>query len=82
MKKTYTKPIVAFENFQIISNFAAGCAQIVTTLAEGTCGIPVLEDLIVFSDNSKGDCNALPDESLDDFACYHSPTSDTKLFNS
>ena len=72
MKKTYSKPVIVFESFQLATSIASGCA-------DGT-KIPVdVGGFTVFAD--KG-CDTLPQEEIDENSCYHVPTADSNVFSS
>ena len=38
MKKTYTKPELYFESFELSANIATGCGIITKTATQGICG--------------------------------------------
>ena len=40
MKRNYTKPQIAFDDFTLTTNIAAGCGRIVDNPTNGTCGVP------------------------------------------
>ncbi len=81
MKKSYVKPQVLFEDFQLSANIAAGCgyrinhADTINTL----CTYDMTDEK-VFNTILAGGCTTTPPE--DDSICYHNPTSQTKLFTS
>lgn len=76
MKKTYIKPEVYFEDFELSANIAAGCGKIVPH-AEGQCRFDVTGMGTVFTSNLE--CGYPPEEAG---LCYHNPDGDAKLFGS
>lgn len=82
MKRSYVKPAVYFENFQLSANIATGCGAIIKNPSSGTCGAPITGDTTVFIDKS---ICTIPVEDGSETAngmCYHVPTETNKLFNS
>ena len=54
MKKTYCKPQIAFESFELTSSIAAGCAIPANQNLDGQCSITIGGmDLFAFSDLDK-----------------------------
>ena len=80
MKKTYVKPQVYFEDFQLSASIAAGC-EVTTTLqtAEGQCGFDDGAH-IIFIQGYTG-CVYGQDESSSSI-CYHVPDQNYNLFTS
>ena len=76
MKKTYVKPEVYFESFELSANIATGCALPINHQVDG-CN-QGLGDFtgIVFLENT---CTA---PVRDNGTCYHVPFDATKLFTS
>ena len=86
MKKTYSKPVIVFESFQLATSIAGGCALGTKpsvdvggfqVFADTGCGAMPQE---VFTDSN--DCNTLPQEGKDDNICYDVPTADSNVFSS
>lgn len=75
MKKSYVKPKVYFENFQLSANIATGCG-IATNQAMGTCNFLVGLGTLFDKDNV---CQYVPDESG---VCYQISIDDQKVFTS
>ena len=73
MKKTYSKPVIVFESFQLATSIAGGCAL-------GTEPPVDVGGFIVFTDSNV--CNTLPEEGKDYNICYHVPTEDSNVFSS
>lgn len=75
MKKCYSKPEIAFEDFSLSVSIAAGCEQIVNS------GVNVCKWYIsfgsgtreVFNDSVSGGCQTTPAEAGFDTLCYHVP---------
>lgn len=80
MKKTYTKPELYFESFELSANIATGCGIITKTLTENACGYIQPGVGVLFVDSSTG-CDYQGADG-DNSVCYHVPTSDVKLFTS
>lgn len=75
MKKSYVKPQLYFENFQLSTSIAAGCG-FATNHAKGDCNyIPNVGT--VFSQNPT--CLIVPDESG---VCYQISVDGQKVFTS
>lgn len=81
MKKTYAKPQIVFESFQLTANIAGGCNTSPNSTNEATCGYNdngwiVFQNSAVCIDvqvGTDGEYNGL---------CYHVPTGDKSVFTS
>lgn len=80
MKKTYVKPELYFENFELSSNIASGCEKQIRTQSYGTCGLDIPGLGTIFTDSVSGCTKKITDG--DQSYCYHNPTDESKLFNS
>lgn len=73
MKKTYVKPMMGFESFELSTNIAGTCGKAVGH-AEGDClpfeGLPNL----FLGEYCKQD--------IDNEGCYHNPSDSERLFAS
>lgn len=80
MKKTYAKPQIVFESFQLTANIAGGCNTGPNSADEATCGYND-NGWIVFQNSAV--CNVLagPDGNYNRL-CYHVPTGDMSVFTS
>ncbi len=79
MKKTYKKPIIAFENLALSTNIAAGCAYISTNSAEYIC--PIMDEesgWTIFAENSVCNVAPRPGEQI----CYDIPIANSNVFES
>lgn len=77
MKKSYIKPIIAFESLAVSANVAAGCALISTNNADYVC--PVMDEesgWTLFSDPAN--CMIMP--GPDDTICYDIPLANSNVF--
>ena len=78
MKKTYTKPEIAFESFLTSTSIAGECeGPAVGNPTRGTCGIPgSAPGMNLFSAGIKGDngCHIPSEDDPNDDFCYHNPT--------
>lgn len=77
MKKTYVKPMVAFENFQMTSNIAGNCVNVANSTQENNCLATQPNGWAIYS--SALGCDIQVD---DDKICYHVPTADTSIYSS
>ncbi len=81
MKKTYVKPEVYFESFELSANIATGCSTITKTLnEEQLCGFFDGVDIIFL--NGMSACTYPTTDGSYNSMCYHHPAADTKLFSS
>ena len=78
MKKTYAKPLIVFESFELATNIAATCPVVTRLQAYGGCGYGATKDEEIFV---SGVCRYTPPANYDT-VCYDVPTEYTKLFNS
>lgn len=85
MKKSYVKPQVYFEDFQLSASIAAGCGSgLNRTDANFGSANSCSYDLEGFGNIflSRSTCETVPpDESLE-MACYHNPDDVQRLFSS
>lgn len=84
MKKTYTKPVIMFEDFSLSASIAAGCERIIDTKSVDICGVPGSGGVMVFNPGPSSDCE-FPgdgDKFKYDGFCYHVPESGPNLFSS
>lgn len=75
MKKTYTKPVVSFESFELSTSIARACA--VKNNFQNDCSFDVPGLGTVFLEGLA--CKITPEDGV---VCYHIPTDSSKLFNS
>lgn len=78
MKKTYVKPEVYFENFELSANIATGCGRPLGHTKDACRDIFGGNADIVFGSSQDG-CGWIPDTN--DF-CYHNPSDAQILFTS
>ena len=78
MKKTYIKPEVYFEDFELSANIASGCGKPLNH-AHVECYPTVPGIGTVFLTKEAGCDYTSPD---DVGICYHNPTDESKLFTS
>lgn len=79
MKKSYVKPQVLFESFQLSASIAAGCAYI-TNAAYGVCP-SVFDKENHYSIFTEGTCTYYPPNAKDQ-VCEHVPSDATRAFSS
>ena len=80
MKKTYAKPQIVFESFQLTANIAGGCNTRPNSADEATCGY-YDNGWIVFQNSAVCNFPAGPDGKHNGL-CYHVPTGDISVFTS
>lgn len=89
MKKTYTKPHIAFESFALSTNIAGDCEPpYYTNATKNACGIPEANPFpgeppqILFA-VGLGNCTAPgTGNEMYDTLCYDNPSDNNNLFNS
>lgn len=80
MKKTYVKPQVYFEDFQLNASIAAVCPRPYSGHDNGVCGIKLGPDTYYM-----GDITGCVEKVANDgemSICYHNPDQSQNLFNS
>lgn len=84
MKKTYTKPEIAFESFSFSGSIATNCEVIVPTPSNGTCGYQPegLNYKIFVSGVPECEAGRVIDDNETNGFCYHNPITTNNLFNS
>lgn len=80
MKKTYAKPQIVFESFQLTANIAGDCNTRPNSADEATCGY-YDNGWIVFQNSAVCNFPAGPDGKHNGL-CYHVPTGDISVFTS
>ena len=80
MKKTYAKPQIVFESFQLTANIAGDCNTRPNSANEATCGYND-NGWIVFQNDAVCNFPAVPDGKHNGL-CYHVPTGDISVFTS
>lgn len=81
MKKTYAKPQIVFESFQLTANIAGDCNTGPNSADEATCGYNDDNGWIVFQNSAVCNFPAGPDGKHNEL-CYHVPTGDISVFTS
>ena len=79
MKKTYCKPQVAFENFELCANIAAGCA-FKTNHWRHTCAYTIAGGFKVFVQDANECVYKWQDGASG--ICYHVPIDSRTIFTS
>lgn len=74
MKKTYVKPQIYFEDFQLSANIAAGCGKPINHTMETCQPVP---GFVLFVGETG--CTTTPDDAG---LCYQTVTDATKIFTS
>ena len=80
MKKTYAKPQIVFESFQLTANIAGDCNTRPNSADAATCGYND-NGWIVFQNSAVCNFPAGPDGKHNGL-CYHVPTGDISVFTS
>lgn len=78
MKKTYVKPQVYFESFQLSANIAGGCS-LISQLAEHVC--PITDKELGITYFAKEICEYTAPGDNDE-PCYDIPSDATHVFTS
>ena len=81
MKKTYEKPEVYFESFELSTSIAASCANPIHNMARDICGLEIPDVGAIFLNGIQGCKDYKVNDGAYNF-CYHNPTDQTNLFNS
>lgn len=85
MKKTYSKPDIAFESFSLATSIAGNCEVKTDTKGGGECGYPMDQVGVIFLIEMIGGCQVkITEEQSSRYNgfCYHVPTENNNLFNS
>ena len=85
MKKTYSKPMIVFEDFSLSTSITANCDIRINNSSENVCAYITRTGNEVFTDKVTGcDYKAVDGSPADNYdsICYHIPTETTDLFNS
>ena len=85
MKKSYVKPQVYFENFQLSASIAGDCEVIVKNQSKGTCGYKMSGDMVLFTTTDPVNvCATQIEDGNNSYKnlCYHGPYSDYNVFRS
>lgn len=83
MKKSYVKPQVYFENFQLSASIAGDCEAIVKNQSKGTCGYEMTGGVVLFT-GTDSFCNfpIVDGSNKYDDLCYHGPYTNNNVFGS
>ena len=81
MKKTYSRPEVSYENFQLSQSIASGCEGI-ANFAEDMCSVTYKvfgaeAQLFTLSEVCRDNV-----PRKDDYVCYHAPSEANNVFSS
>ena len=82
MKKTYSKPEIAFEDFSLSVGIAAGCEIKIGNQSEGSCGYAYPGGMGSTMFVKDGICNVVVEDSSTNGFCYHNPSAANNIFNS
>jgi len=80
MKKSYSKPEIAYESFATSTSIAIGC-ELITPMPsyDEYCGYPI-QGTVVFVEGAQ--CKNKPQNGEYNGFCYHVPNEYNNLFNS
>lgn len=74
MKKTYIKPQIVYESFQLSTSIANGCELYPTTSAQYFCPVEDIETgFLLFADSAASPCDTAPPDGSQ--ICYDVPTA-------
>ena len=82
MKKTYAKPQIVFESFQLTANIAGDCNTKPNIANEATCGYIDDNGWIVFQNSTVCIHVQVGPDGKHNGLCYHVPTGDMSVFTS
>lgn len=83
MKKTYTKPDIAFESFSLCVNIAAtSCDRIISNISDGACGVNFGGRMVFMTDVSGCKWKVEDGSAMANYLCYHVPSDGMTVFNS
>ena len=85
MKKEYSKPEIAFEDFTMSTSIAVGCEIIISTPNSDTCGYAYEGGYgqTMFTEAAGTTvCNLAVDDDETNGFCYHVPVEGNNMFNS
>lgn len=81
MKKTYVKPQIAYESFQLSTSIAAGCALLSTNMARYFCEVTDPDSgFTIFADANYA-CDTVP-VGGNDSVCYDVPVENWNVLSS
>lgn len=81
MKKAYSKPEIAFEDFTLSTAIAGDCGTTTNTPSAQQCGVD-MGGSVVFTTGVTGCQTQIEDGGMGDGLCYHVPSAGSALFNS
>lgn len=81
MKKTYEKPEVYFESFELSTSIAAGCETVIKTSTQGACPYVTDSGRAIFTDTVTA-CTTKSGDTGTKYGCYHVPIDTNNIFNS
>ena len=80
MKKTYVKPQIAYESFQLSTSIANGCELYPTNLAQYVCPVEDPDTgFSLFADNQASLCDTVPANGK---ICYDVPNANWNVLQS
>lgn len=90
MKRTYVKPALVMEQFNLTQSIASGCGEFVNNgslgkpgQAQGTCGWDMGNFIVWVADSSLGCTQDWPaDQPYADIICYNNPNGNQAIFSS
>lgn len=82
MRKTYSKPEIAFASFSMSTNIAGDCEVIINNSSRGSCTIVGTGNIPLFDSEATNICVFTNGPDQYDGACYHNPDGYKNLFNS
>lgn len=81
MKKRYSKPLIAYEDFCLSANIAGNCEVKTGTPSLHMCAYTTVTGNNVFL-SGVGQCTTTEQDGEHNGICYHIPYSTFRLFNS
>lgn len=81
MKKSYVKPQIAYESFQLSTSIAAGCALLSTNAAQYVCPVEDPESGFMIFAETNALCDTTP-VGGNDSICYDIPVANWNVLSS
>lgn len=80
MKKTYIKPQIAYESFQLSTSIATGCALLGSVSAQYVCPVTDPELELTYFAESTALCDVVPANGMN--PCYDTSAENWMVFSS
>ncbi len=81
MKKTYIKPQIAYESFQLSTSIASGCDLFASNMAQYVCPVTDPDSGFTIFSEANAQCDTVP-VGGNDSVCYDVPMANWMVFSS